>query len=180
MCPRPRKACARRGWEGEHAHRKVKTSSRWALYRRVRPADEVGRLLSEAPVQAARAQVRRGPSWNYPSRRSVWRGGQGWAFRADWCVPFGCHAQGSGWARRGRGLGRASVKKHAGSMRRGRIGRGFTAPPSRGAAAYPDFPYIFWSRPEMAYARYNPAVVAACYRTRCRNNRHHRVVVPKH
>ena len=51
---------------------------------------------------------------------------------------------------------------------------------ARGGPAYPDFAIIFWSRPEMAYARYNPAVVAACYRTRCRNNRHHRVVVPKH
>ena len=47
---------------GARRHRKVKTSSRWALCRRVRPADVVGRLLSEAPVQAARAQVRRGPS----------------------------------------------------------------------------------------------------------------------
>ena len=48
----------------------------------------------------------------------------------------------------------------------------------RGSAAYPDFAIIFWSRPEMLRARYNPAVVAASHRTRCRNNQGGLVVVP--
>ena len=56
---------------------------------------------------------------NYPSQKCVWRGGQGWAFRAACALDTGGQAQGSGWAW---GLGRARVKNHADSMRRGRIG----------------------------------------------------------